>query len=217
MRLLLQPSLMSGTLVTAVTLAAIGSTAWAYVSAQQLFYEYVFGAYGFKTYIWQQSAGLAALRNTVLASPAAYYVLVGLVATAVGFIVYAFLQFLGLLFSWRSWSGLDALGPNRKAIVHELTRRLTLRVVTLIGWAFFGACFSAMLLPFVALLTQNGVEHFQTGMPMGGVLAIIGAVAILALSLHVQVIFLRLVFLRVRLFWGADLAEEAEAKGRPTV
>jgi len=217
MRLLLQPSLMSGTLVTAATLGAIASTAWAYVSAQQLFYEYVFGAYGFKTYIWQQSAGLTALRNTILASPAAYYVLVGLAATAVGLMVYAFLQFLGVLFSWRSWSGLGALGPNRKEILHELLRRLALRVITLLGWAIFGACFSAMLLPFVALLTQNGVEHFQSGMALVGVLSVFGAGIILALSLHIQVIFLRLVLLRVRVFWGADLAEEAEASGRPRI
>jgi len=213
-RLLLQPSLSSGTLVVSLTAAVVGSSAYAYVSAKQLFYDYVFGAYGFKTYIWQQSAGFDTLKNTVLNSPAAYYILVGLAATAVGCMVYAVLQFLGVLFSWRHWSGLDALGPNRQAIARELIRRLLLRILALAGWAVFGTCFFALILPTVALLTQSGVEHLQQGPSLTDVLDFVAAALILALNLHIQVIFLRLVLLRPRMFMSAAAAEEIEAKGR---
>jgi hypothetical protein len=213
-RLLVQPSLSSATLVLSLTAAVVGSSAYAYVNSKQLFYEYVFGAYGFKTYIWQQSESLSTLKNTVLNSPAAYYVLVGLAATAVGVMVYAILQFLGMLFSWRHWSGLDALGPNRQAIARELTRRLLLRILVLAGWAVFGACFFALVLPSVALLTQGGVEHLQLGPSLIGVLDCAAAALILAFCLHIQVIFLRLALLRPRVFFSVAAAEEIEAKGR---
>jgi len=212
LRLLFQPSLSSGTLVLTLSLAVVGSSAWAYMSSKELFYEYVFGAYGFKTYIWQQSAGLSAFRNTLLNSPAAYYVFVFLAATAVGLMVYAILQFLGLVFSWRHWSGLDALGPNRKVIARELTRRLCLRIVVLLSWSVFGACFFALLLPTVALMAETAVEHIQQGSVALGALTLSAAVLVLALSLHLQVIFLRLVLLRPRVFWGARAAEEIEAE-----
>jgi hypothetical protein len=210
LRLLFRPSLSSGTFVCTLTAVLIGSNAWAYISTKQLFYDYVFGAYGLKTYLWQQSASLANTRDILLASPEAYYLLVGFAALSVGLMVYALLQSIGLALSWRTWSGLDSLGPNRQAIAHELGRRLILRVVTLLGWAIFSTCFFSLLLPFVTLLNQTGIEHIRTGIPAGW-LACAGATVILALALHLHVIFLRLACLRPRVFGGANIIEEAEA------
>jgi len=211
LRLLFQPSLSSETVTVGLALGVVGGSAWTYVSAKQLFYDYVFGAYGFKTYIWQQSASITAFRDTMLNSSVAYYVFVALAATAVGLIVYAGLQFLSLLFSWRHWSGLDSLGVNRSEIARELFRRLCVRVATMLGWAVFGACFFALLLPMVALLSQMGVDHIQEGMKFLGGLILAAAVVILALALHLQVVFLRLVLLRPRVFWSAQAVEEIEA------
>jgi hypothetical protein len=210
-RLLLQPSLFSGTIVFSLTAIIIGSNAWAYVSTKQLFYEYVFGPYGIKTYLWQQSVGIESTRNAVLTSPAAYYTFVAFAAVIIGLAIYVLLQCIGLALSWRTWSGLDALGPNRQAIARELSRRLVLRIVTLIGWAFYSAGFFNLLLPSATLLNRVGVEHIQNGSLAGWALCA-AAAGILAIVLHVQVIFLRLVCLRPRVFGGADKIEEAETK-----
>lgn len=188
----------------------IGGSAWAYINTKQLFYEYVFGAYGIKTYLWQHSSNISTVKNTLLASPAAYYLFVGFAATIIGLAVYALLQCIGLALSWRTLSGLDTLGPNRQAIVRELSRRLVLRSTVLVGWAFFGAYFFSVLLPFVGLLNRTGVEHIQDGAPMGWLLCA-AAGFIFAISIHMQIIFLRLLYLRPRVFGGADAIEEALA------
>lgn len=198
-----------------LSLALLGYNAWTYVRTNQLFYDYLFGAYGLQTYIWQQSADATAVRHAFLASPLAYYILVGVAATVGGLAVYTLLQGLSLLSSGtrRVWRELDTLGPTRRAIAMALLSRWALRSVSLVGWAFFGAFFVSTLLPFVLVLNQTGIGHVHSGQPLGW-LACALALAILAFSLHLQVVFTRLVFLRPRLFFGDRAIEEAEAEDR---
>jgi hypothetical protein len=210
-RLLLLPSLSSGTTVACVVLAVLGYNAWTYISNQQLFYDNLFGAYGLKTYVWQHSIEATSWGNTFLGSSIAYYILVGAAATVGGLTVYTFLQSLSLLFAGgrHIWSELTVLGSTRRAIVRELVARLVLRTISLIGWGVYTAFFFSTLLPFVIVLNQTGVDTVSAGQMLGW-LYCVGAVLLLGIALHMQVVFMRLLLLRPRLF-GDRAIEEAEA------
>lgn len=213
LRLLLSPSLLSGTAVSLFSAAVLGSSTWQYISTQQLFYDYLFSAYGIETYLWQQSAGATALRDTFLASPIAYYILVGLTAAAVGLAVYALLQGMSVVFSWRTWSSLTHLGSDRRAIMRALVSRTTVRVMALLGWAAYGAFFFSTVMPFTVVLSRMGIDLIHRGgAGVSGWLAYAGAFIMLIAATHLHVIFARLVFLRPRLFHGAQAVEEATAQ-----
>ena len=79
-RLLLLPSFLSGAFLFCWTLFLVTYNGWLYLSEQQLFYDYLFGVHGLKTYIWQYSQNVTACQNSFLGSPAAYYALVAAAA-----------------------------------------------------------------------------------------------------------------------------------------
>jgi hypothetical protein len=212
-RLLLTPSLLSGTVVLSLTAAICADSAWTYISNNQLLYDYLFGAYGFKTYLWQSSAHATALRNAFFGSLAAYYILVFVAATTGGLIVYTLLQGLSLFVSStrRIWLELDTLGSTRHAILAKLFSRLGLRTLSLVGWTIYAAFFFSTLIPFSVILIQTGVAHINNGAILGWLDCILAAL-LLTLAMHLHVIFVRLIFLRPRLFFGDRAIEEAEAR-----
>ncbi len=210
---LLMPSLLSGSLVVAIAGALTLTNAWAYLQAHSFFYDTLFGPYGLQTYFWQQSAHAAAARNVFLGSPLAYYILVAVAAVAAGFIAYTLLQGLSLILSGSLlfWNELKNSAMQRHEAFKLLLARLTLRVVSLAGIAIFGVSFVSMLLPSMLLLNQTGADRIGSGDLWGWVNSIIAFVC-LALSMHLLVVFVRLLFLRPRLFWGDDVIAIAEAK-----
>jgi len=190
----------------------IGYNSWIYISNNQLFYEYLFGAYGLKTYIWQQSLTATNWKTSILASPLAYYVFVLVAAIAGGLISYTILQTIGLLFASKrpAQRELARLGSSNNAILHALLTRLGLRILALVGWAIYTAFFFSTLVPFVLVLNQMGIGTIHAGQ-LSGWLECGGAILLLLLALHVQVIFIRLIFLRLRLFFAERAIEELEA------
>lgn len=206
LRQLLTPSVLSAAATVCAVLATLGYTAWVYVSEQQALYEYLFGPYGLKTYLWQQTAQASSFMRAFLGSSApAYYLLVGGAAVAAGVVVYMGLQAASLLSNIGGdvWRELRAKGASRSAVIWELAARALLRAVALVGWGLFAAFFVTTLVPFAAVLNQLGVQTVLGHRPLG-VFACLGAAALLLLSLHMHVVFLRLVCLRVRLFGGAE-------------
>jgi hypothetical protein len=211
-RLLLLPSLLSGTAVLLISLGLLGYHAWLYISDNQLYYEYLFGAYGLKTYVWQSSAGISAWQSAFLSSPTAYYMLVGGVAIAAGLAAYTALQWWSLLFrgSAMVWYELRAPGLSHWEIAKELLGRLGMRSLTIVGWGVYAAFTFSTILPFVIILNQVGVSAVANN-HWAGWLACGGAWLLSAFILHLHIVFMRLAFLKPRLF-GGDLAiEEAEA------
>lgn len=213
-RLLLTPSLLSGTLTLGLGALLIGYNAWLYVSEQQLFYDYLFGSHGLKTYIWQHSDKVSSWQGAFLGNPVVYYVLVGATAIAAGLIVYFLLQLISLTFkNFRLSLGiLHAQNKTDKAIALELFSRLVTRVISLVCWGLYGAFFISIISPFVFVLNQVGIEYIHDSRFVGW-LACLGALLILMLTIHLHVIFLRLVFLRPRLFGGDRAIEVVEAEG----
>lgn len=212
LRLLLLPSLISGSAVTGIALAVLGYSAWLYIGENQLFYNYLFGVYGLKTYVWQLSVGATAWDRSLLGSPLAYYMLVGAAASAAGLLVYTLLQWLSLSFSQGRllWRELHTSGQDHRQIAKGLLARLGLRTTALVGWGVYAAAFFSIVVPFCIILNQNGVDRIHAG-AQAGWLSSLGALAILLLTLHLHIVFLRLVFLRPRLIGGDKAIAEAEA------
>lgn len=210
-KLLLSPSLSSGTLVLSVTGFLIGYSAWAYIRSSMQFYDLLTGPYGLNTYFWQQSAQATAAKHVFLGSPIAYYVLVGVAAIIVGLIVYTVLQSISLFISsmQQIWLQLEQLGPTRRAILRTLVLRLALRIVSLVGWAIFGAFFFSTFLPSVLILNQAGVARVLAGSLFGWFECLVAGLSLLV-AFHLHTLFARLVFLRPRLFYGDEAIIEAE-------
>ncbi len=195
--------------MVAVAVGVLGYNTWMYITKNQLFYDNLFGAYGLKTYVWEHSLGATTWKNSFLASPLAYYVFVVVAALAAGLIVYTVVEMFGLLVR----GGRLALrGVITLLAVHHRVRlvRLGLRVLALAGWALYTAFFLSTILPFVIVLSQTGVDRVHGG-TVTGWWACAGAFVILVAALHLQVVFLRLVTLRARLFLGDRAIEEAES------
>ena len=212
-RLLLLPSLFSGMLTVFLAALFVGYHTWLYVDEQKLFYNFLFGLYGLKTYIWQYSQSVTVWQGAFLGSPAAYYALVGAAATVVGLVVYFLLQLLSLALHGigAGWTLLHVPGTASKAAVAELLARLGLRAVTLICWGLYAAFFFSTTLPFVVVLNRVGVDLIDTSKPIG-LLYGFGAFIVLAILLHLHIVFMRLAFLRPRLIGGDRAIMEAEAE-----
>ncbi|HSX29233.1 MAG TPA: hypothetical protein VLE73_01595 [Candidatus Saccharimonadales bacterium] len=212
-RLLLTPSISSGLIVFAGSAVVLGYSGWLYISDNQIFYDYLFGAYGLKTFVWQNSLGFSVWTQAFLSSPVAYYLLVGGVAVAVGVAVFTVLQAAGVFVRGTAEliDQVEYKGPTRGNALREILSRLVLRVTSLIGWAVYAAFFVSMLVPFSIVLNQTGIEHLRSG-TWYGVFGCLGAYVLLALGLHLHVVFIRLTALRPRLFGGDDVIQEAEAQ-----
>lgn len=214
-RLLLFPSFLSGAFFFCWTLFLITYNGWLYIDEQQLFYDYLFGMHGLKTYVWQYSQNVTAWQTSFLGSPAAYYALVGAAATAAGLIVYCMLQLLGIVSlnvgaGWETLHSQNGKVGIRKTAAKELLTRLGLRLLSLICWGFYAAFFFSTMAPFVSVLNRAGID-FLNEAHLYGLGICFGALLLLFFSFHLHVVFMRLTFLRPRVFGGDQVIEEVKA------
>lgn len=208
-KLLLLPSLSSGTGCLALAGLLLGGAAWSYIEDSQLFYTYIFGAYGFKTVLLQAPDDLWTLGNAIAGSNLTYYVLVIMCGIMAGLTTYTILEAISHL---RRDTGevihnMHTYGTAYRQAVRESFLRLALRVVALLSWSVYAIIFFAMLVPFCILWVQMGIDRISMSAAILGWLTILGSWLAFSLCLHVNVVFARLVWLRPRLF-GNDAIEE---------
>jgi hypothetical protein len=204
--LLLSPSLSSSVVTILSTLAIVGTSGWLYINHSQAFYDYLFGPYGIATSLIQVPDTTAVFQHWLLGSGTTYYVLLVVTAAIVGLTVFAVLQNAGKVVNTSifAWQDLQAVSRSRKEAIKEMFTRLALRVVSLLGWSVFVCLFAAILIPFGALLVENGIDKFNTG-DGSGLLYISASLALTLASMHLHVVFARLVRLRPRLFGDRDI------------
>ena len=202
-RLLLRPSLFSGLLTVLLSALALGYNAWSYVSEEQLFYDYLFGYSGLGTYLWQHVQSTT-WQETFLNSPILYYALVVMAATIAGMIAFFLLQLLGLVSHSlkEGWDSLHSHGKTARTVANELLTRLGLRILSLLSWGFYAGFFISVIMPFILALNTMGVDSINASRSLEGLGECLGALLVLTVSMHLHVIFLRLVFLRPRVFGG---------------
>ena len=214
LRLLLTPSFVGGFFTIFVTVGILGYSGWLFLQGDKLFYDYLFGAYGLHTFIWKQSLGLSGWYQAFLASPQAYYLLVIGAALVVGITVFTLLQGFGVLKrnTREAIQDVESTEPGRRRAGRELLLRFGLRISSVIGWVIFAAFFVSSIVPFTIVLNQTGIHQWaDEHHAFLGVLLSFLAGLLLALSIHIQVIFVRLCLLRPRVFHANIAIEEAEA------
>jgi hypothetical protein len=178
------------------------------MSNHSLFYDFLFGPYGLKTYVWQNTLAFSSWQQIFFASPIVYYIVLVGVAITIGMTVFTILQAIGSVVRGSSEllheaSHISRTGPN-------LFYRLGLRVISLMCWVVYVSVFISTLLPLSLSLTNHGIGFIEHADYFGAVL-MGGAVALLAVALHLHVIFARLFALRPRVFGGDSEILEAEA------
>lgn len=212
LRLLLTPSVLSGAVTVGIASVVVAYSGWTYISQNLLFYDALFGAYGFQTFLWQVSNEQMGWRQAFLGSPIAYYLLVAGFALIGGLIVYVALESLRALLGNASILKIgrgrvvSRIGEHK---LHELWLRLGLRIVGLVGWTVYIVFFVSTIVGLAITLTETGMAHLETN-PGITVAYCASALAALTITLHMHVVFLRLCMLRPRVF-GDSAIEEAEA------
>lgn len=215
LRLLLLPSLTSGLVISMVSATVLAYSGWLYLSYNQVLYDYLFGAYGLQTFVWQNSLGFTVWTQAFMSSPLAYYLLVGAAAVIIGLAVFTFLQAMSVFSRGTAhlWREAHASGPAHQAAMRELVSRLLLRVTALVGWGVYAAFFVSSIVPFAIVLNQFGIQQLRSGR-MFGALACAAAFLLLIVTLHLHQVFVRLTALRPRIFGGDMAIEEARAASR---
>lgn len=205
-KLLLTPSTLSAALCLIAAAATAGATAWSFIGERQLFYEYLFGIYGFSTLLVQDTGTLYAFKRAVFESNATYYILILLCSLLVGILVYTLLEGIRLASQQTSiaWRQLHTPGSVYAQAAHRNLMRLIVRAVALAGWAAYTVIFVNILLPTSLIFTRAGVESIDLGEQWGWMQVVQGFV-LLAACLHLHVVFARLTTLRPRLFGGDDI------------
>lgn len=213
---LLSPSIVSGSLTLLLALVAIGRETWAYIYHEQLFYDFLFGAYGLRTGMLQTD-NTTIFHDLLFGDMVMYQLLLVLCAIVVGCLVYALMRVLsGIISGWSTLlAEIRSHDKVSRAMLASNLARLGMRTSSIIAWAVYTFVFIGIPLPFCTLLTQNGIDLITTNTLVGG-LYIVGAVVFLALCLHLHVTFMRLTFLRLRLFGGLE-AELYVSQNNPNV
>lgn len=203
---------MSGALVLLASIGILSYTGWLYLHDNNLFFNTLLGDNGLQSYLARNGQDIGATQKVLLASPAAYYVLVVGVAVAAGIVVFTLLQIIGSLFRSTSYFVQEAIGGGhgRMAFWGEQFIRMVLRVMALVGGAIYASAFVSMILPFAVLLNQTGIEGIhQNNLTSLSLCA--AALILLVIASHILIVFLRLIVLRPRLFGGDEEIAAVEA------
>jgi len=205
--LLLLPSLSSGTLAALLALCLLGASGWSYINENLLFYDQLFGIYGFKTLLLQTD-NLYALQHALLDNTLTYYILLCATGIIIGVVVFTLLEAARLTIhkTVEELHEIEDPNPRHKAAAQEALERLLLRIASIIGWGVYVALFSSIILPFSIILTQTAIDGFET-VPLNAIAYGAGAVVLLTIGLHVHIVFARLCMLRPRLFGDSDIEE----------
>lgn len=203
LKLILSPSIVSAP----VALTASGfiwvSAAWSYITDTQLFYDQLFGPYGAVTLLQIQPHNLGEFQGTILNSSGTYYVVLFAAGLIAGLVIYFALESISRVVSGVSlfWRQSHSKRQTARQAVRESLVRLSLRVLSLLCWAFYAIIFTSVLVPFSILVLQDALEG--NGNWEKWLFAVVAFFSLVA-SIHLHVSFARMVFLRVRLFGGYD-------------
>lgn len=201
----IRPSLFSLTATLIVAGIVFGFISWTVVAQSPFFHEYFYGQYGVSTILNKTPDVLQAFKMTFFAQPASYNVTVLAVAAGIGLAVYIVLQLFSraaadFSSTWRSVQ--QASGESKKTLEQEIELRLGFRIAMGVLWFFYLLLFIKLLFPFTVLIERFGINALPD---LSGWLYGLLGFALLVTSLHVHVIFMRLIVLRPRVFGGEFL------------
>lgn len=205
-KLLLVPSLTGGILVAIIVSSVLMMAGWTYISHQQLFYEYLFGHYGLTTVLLIAPDSFSAFRTAIINGSLTYYSIVVVAAICATLITYTILETIHHMTqgTWAIWQELKSDSKLSHEILRQTIWRQVIRIIGLIGWMAYFLAFINLLFPASIVVLQIGINMIALSQSVGW-LYVLAAWLLLALSLHMHVTFMRLTFLRPRLFGDTEI------------
>ncbi len=202
-RALLTPSLLSGYATFFVACAILGVGASSYLTQGEFLYEYLFGPFGVVTAMLYAPDFFAVFRRTIINNPVTYDAFIIVAALLVGWLIYELLEAIRRFADNTSvvWYEFQTHTPQAKQALIETLARTIIRCVGAIMLVFYMVFLVNILIPFCILMIQNGIDHLASSLPLAlGTFA--ASLLFLSLSLHVNLVLIRLSLLRPRLFGG---------------
>jgi len=203
--LLLRPSFFSSVVNTSATLLLLGIANWSQLLDKLQLRPYIFGPEGIVGRLREGSSSY----DAIFGGNISYGVLIFATAFVVGITVYIILQLSSRLSNDASaiWESLHA---QTERGTREIARRTGIRVTITIGWLVYIALFIKLVLPWCTLASESAIGAIPD--MNGWLLAALAALS-LWFAWHMHAIFLRLLFLRPRVFGGNDELLTDEFRG----
>lgn len=198
-RTLVIPSPLSFGLSLVVSAIYIIYISWAYLNDNFLIFNYFLGPSGVTMRFWKGTSSLVEWFTKFFSSDVGYYLSLLTIALVVGAATYTLLQLLSLMFRGTAHFVENAERSNKPQTFIELFVRLWVRCLVLVGWVFFIAVTLSTILPYVHICMSSGASYLQSFDPRG-ILPYVQALFICVITLHIHVVFVRMVLLRPRIF-----------------
>lgn len=217
-QLLLRPSFFSVVVTMLVAGIILVAALWPEVASGSTLSPYLYGPYGVFT-VLEKTSDISKLTTTFLNSTTTYNVVVLAVAALVATGVYMILQTISKIVvgSYDTWHAMHDSGEGSQTVHKEIGAKLTIRLMGVLIWVAFTYFFWSLLLPYSIFTAYAGMDDLFSWHALHAVLGFV----ILVASLHVHVVFLRLLLLRPRVFGGKlDILEamyDAENDRRATI
>jgi hypothetical protein len=198
-KLLLHPSLFSLMLTILICLVIITVSIWPRTSDDTFLYQYLYGYSGAITAL-QKSTDIAHFAADFSVSPLMYNLLIFAAATLIALGAYIILQLISKIIvgSYDTWHAVHDSGSSIKSVEKEIGTRVVVRSLVLLLWTAYIFAFFSLMLPYCVFIAQAGSVKILDW----GILQILASFVILLITIHVHVIFLRLLLLRPRVFGG---------------
>ncbi|GEM_PF-1432008 len=195
------------TWVAAVIILLVAN--WSYTVNNSFLGDFLYGNGGVITKFSEPTDKLSVFAAAFSAQYITYEIIVFIFAMLIGFLVYLLLQ--SISGSIRNFNDIiDQLRGTSGTTKQDLELSVGLQGLIRVSAIFFWFCFWMLtlkiLLPYAILATQLTVEDIFTSYDW--LYALLGVV-VLALTIHIHVVFARLTLLRPRLFGGSDEIELA--------
>lgn len=198
--------------ILGITLLALGN--WSYAAKNPILKDYFFGPSGLANKFQTPSSDLWSTALQYFDKPITYNILILFVALLCGLMVYVFLEGFsrGIGSAKASIDQLQSgTGTTQKAMRLEFIARWSLRSLSVIGWVVYWSFWLGLLLPFSVLAARGIVTSMLDGSAWWN--ALLGLLLVM-LSLHIHVVFLRLIVLRPRVFGGQRAIQDVVYSGR---
>jgi|GEM_PF-977005 len=205
----IQPSLFSSTITVLICGAILLTAMLSYGTRSGMIYDFLFGPNSSSALIQTSKLSLDNITTKVFGNPLLNKAIFYMFWMFVGLVVYTILSsIIGGVNTVtadveQSLNVNDTQGENRKTMKF----RLTIRLLILTGWALYSVFYIKILLPYGVLASRIGVGDFPA---IKGLLYISAGLAVLFISLHLNVILLRLFLLKLRVFSGEEVEELAD-------
>lgn len=208
-KLLLKPSLFSGVASSLTGCFILGFGNWLYATRSSFFGEYLFGRFGLVTTLQHSQGNLWSVVLDVFDKPFSYNIIVLLIAIVCGVIVYISLESVTRSVDsvHETWEEIHfAQGSSRRLMEAQLGTRWIIRLAALVGWIVYWIVWLSVIIPF-CLIASRAI--FDDAASINAWLYAGLGLIIAIVSIHLHVIFVRLILLRPRVF-GSLLDMEIE-------